>query len=79
MRSVNFCHQQDSKSSLKEALVTGPLSASGLLVPQPAIRQTTQIWIVTSHHYGITTIVSQTSVKDKPVGTSLFLPSFVKS
>ena len=30
MRSVNFCHQQDSKSSLKEALVTGPLSASGL-------------------------------------------------
>ena len=30
MRSVNFWHQQDSNSLFKEALVTWPLSASGL-------------------------------------------------
>ena len=42
----------------------------------PPIRGTTQIWVVTRHHYGISALVSQTSFSGNPVVASLNVDCF---
>ena len=42
------------------------------------IRSTTQIWVVTRHQYGISALVSQTSLRGKPVVASWIVGCFLR-